>query len=50
VEQPPKFVKLTRKPCVVKAGISFARLLQVHRNGDVVSPRVVGIVKPVATN
>ena len=35
-------VELTRQPAIVKAAVSFARLLHVHRKGDMGSPRVSG--------
>ena len=38
----PTVVELTRHPCSLNAAASFARLLHVHRSGDVGSPRVNG--------
>ena len=40
--QRPTVVELTSQPCVVNAPVSLARLLHVHRNGDIGSPRVSG--------
>lgn len=36
---------LTGQPCAVTAPASFALLFQVHRNGDIGSPRVTGSIK-----
>jgi hypothetical protein len=39
-EMGPTVGELTRQPCAVNAAANFARLLHVHRSGNIGSPRV----------